>query len=149
MRDDASLAWRIKELSAALDEQDTHVSDGCHVLHNASQSLASVRAKYEPLKEHAAKLSTTSTHASQVNEDLHKLITSLRVHQRVCTAARDSCYCTCTASTGRTTILRAAAQCLRAKLSQQSCAFHMLAVTTDAPNTGQPMAGHCVNMMMV
>ena len=83
VKDDALLAYRIKELTAVLEEQDTVVADGCHVLRNASQSLASVRAKYEPLKEHASTLSATSANATAVNTDLHKLIASLKMHQKV------------------------------------------------------------------
>jgi hypothetical protein len=82
-RDDATLVYRIKALTSVLDEQDELVAGGCHVLRNASHSLASVRSKYEPLKEHAATLSLTAANASLVNEDLHKLIASLRVHQKV------------------------------------------------------------------
>jgi hypothetical protein len=82
-RNDATLAYRVKELSSVLEEQDRIVADGCQVLSNASQSLARVRAKYEPVKEHAAALSSTSTNASQVSSDLYKLSTSHKVHVKV------------------------------------------------------------------
>ena len=81
-----NLAWRIKELSSLMAEQDQVVADACGVLDNASKSLASVRSKFEPVKDNAAALSTTSANAGAISQDLHKLITSSQMHQKVLSA---------------------------------------------------------------
>jgi hypothetical protein len=83
IRSDESLALRVSELTATLQEHDQLVSDACAVLRNAGNSLTSVRAKYEPVKEHASTLSSTSTHAAQVSSDLLNLVVSLKVHHKV------------------------------------------------------------------
>lgn len=83
VRIDESLALRVRELQDTLTEHDQLVTDGCSVLTNAASSLASVRAKYEPVKAHASALSSTSTNAAQVSSDLFNLANSLRVHNKV------------------------------------------------------------------
>lgn len=80
---DDNLGWRIKELTSLMEEQDQVVTDACSVLENASKSLASVRTKFEPVKDNAAALSTTSANAGAISQDLHKLISSSKVHQKV------------------------------------------------------------------
>ena len=81
--DDAALAQRIKDLSTILEEQEKVVMDGCQVLKNASQSLAEVRAKFEPVKEHAASLSSTSANSAKIMEDLTQLGIAHKVHIKV------------------------------------------------------------------
>ena len=83
VRIDESLALRVKELQDTLNEHEQLVAEGCSVLANATSSLSSVRAKYEPVKAHAAALSSTSTNTVQISSDLVNLANSLRVHYKV------------------------------------------------------------------
>lgn len=103
-----NLAWRIKELSSLMAEQDQVVADACGVLDNASKSLASVRSKFEPVKDNAAALSTTSANAGAISQDLHKLITSSQMHQKVLSALAlcSACFQLATASVDTSVTLR-------------------------------------------
>jgi hypothetical protein len=80
---DTSLAARVEKITEALEERKHLVEEGTQVLRGAAESLKAVRAKYEPVKSHSSVLVSTSKNATSCIEEVARLLSCLKVHEKV------------------------------------------------------------------
>lgn len=81
---DATLASRVEKMTEVLAERKQLVEEGSTVLRGAAESLKGVRAKYEPVKTHSSVLVSTSKNATSCVEEVARLLSCLKVHEKVC-----------------------------------------------------------------